>query len=171
MLPHQDAVTEKLTITQLREPEIASRVGGVSTFYIPPKSRKSINPEILQLVGFQSEGKVPDQPTRTYPPNEWEPSTVPTLPPYGQTEESAIAELKTHTLPKEYRPLSASKGLIDVLTQLALDPKTLVRYKANPSAFIQSVPDLSTEERGTLEAGDLATRTMPFFFVNTSESK
>ena len=170
MLPHQDAVTEKLTIAQLREPEIASRVGGVSTFYIPPKSRKTVNPEILQLLGFQPEVKVLDQPTQTYPPNEWGPPVVPTLPPYGQTEESAIAELETHTLPKEYRPLSTSKGIIDVLTRLALDPKALARYKANPSAFVQSVPDLSSEEMGALLLEDLSVLCKnPTFVIDSEE--
>lgn len=154
MLPHQDPVTDKFTIAQLRQPEIAKRVGGVSTFYIPPKSRKEINPEIIQLLKFLPEGQVPDKRTQIYPPNQWGPS-VPILPPYGLTEQLAVAQLETHTPPEQYQPLATSKAMTDAMTQLALDPKALARYKADPSAFAQSAPDLSPQERAALEVGNM----------------
>ncbi|THU83556.1 tetrapyrrole methylase [Dendrothele bispora CBS 962.96] len=153
MMPHQDPVTDKFTIGQLREPEIAKRVGGVSTFYIPPKARKDINTDIIRLLEFLPAGKVPDKHTQIYPPNQWEPD-VPTLPPYGQNEQAAITRLEAHAPPEEYQPLATSKAMTDVMTKLALDPKALAEYKADHRAFAQSVPDLTPQERAALELGD-----------------
>ena len=147
ILPHQDPVTDKFTIAQLREPQIAKRVGGVSTFYIPPKGRKVANPKIVQEV------EVPTTIDDVYPPNQWEPSVL-TPPPYGPRANAAISQLETHVVPEEYRRLATSKTMTDVMTQLALDPNALAKYKANHAAFVQSVPGLSAQEKAALETGN-----------------
>ncbi|KAJ3812197.1 tetrapyrrole methylase [Lentinula lateritia] len=153
MLPHEDPVTDQWTIGQLREPEFYKRVGGVSTFYIPPKERKEINVDIIRELKFLPEGKVPDTRTQIYPPNQWEPE-VPTVPAYGSNEHAAIAQLDAHSPPEQYQPLATSKAMTDVMTRLALDPKALAEYKADHRAFAQSVPDLTANERTALEIGD-----------------
>lgn len=153
MLPHEDPVTDQWTIGQLREPEFYKRVGGVSTFYIPPKERKEINVDIIRELKFLPEGKVPDTRTQIYPPNQWEPE-VPTVPAYGSNEHAAIAQLDAHSAPEQYQPLATSKAMTDVMTKLALDPKALAEYKADHRAFAQSVPDLTANERTALEIGD-----------------
>lgn len=154
MLPHQDPVTDKFTIAQLREPQIAKQVGGVSTFYIPPKERKVANMDIVQELEFLPKGVVPNKVTDVYPANQWEPERRPTMTPYGPSSMAAIAQLETHIVPEQYQPLATTKVMTDVMTQLALDPKALAKYKADQSAFAQSVPGLSAQERTALESGN-----------------
>ncbi|KAJ3720530.1 tetrapyrrole methylase [Lentinula raphanica] len=153
MLPHEEPVTDKFTIAQLREPEVYKRVGGVSTFYIPPKERKEINADIIHQLKFLPEGKVPDKRTQIFPPNQWEPE-VPTLPAYGPNDYATIALIDSHTPPEQYQPLATSKAMTDVMIKLALDPQALEEYKADHRAFAQSIPDLTTHERIALEMGD-----------------
>nr|6QZY_A Chain A, Peptide N-methyltransferase [Omphalotus olearius] len=153
MMPHQDPVTDKYTVAQLREPEIAKRVGGVSTFYIPPKARKASNLDIIRRLELLPAGQVPDKKARIYPANQWEPD-VPEVEPYRPSDQAAIAQLADHAPPEQYQPLATSKAMSDVMTKLALDPKALADYKADHRAFAQSVPDLTPQERAALELGD-----------------
>ena len=152
VLPHQDPVTDKFTIAQLRDPQTAKHIGGVSTFYIPPKDGKAPNSDIIrELIPGHL---VTDKNPAMYPPNQWEPKQCPTLAPYEPNSIAAIDRLETHVVPEQYSALAISKVMADVMTQLALDPKALAKYKADPRGFVQSVPELTTQERAALESGD-----------------
>ncbi|KAH8104785.1 tetrapyrrole methylase [Cristinia sonorae] len=149
MMPHQDPVMDKWTVGQLRDSQIASQVTGISTFYIPPKTRAPANELIVESLGLLPIGMTADKLTQIYPPSRWE-SNVPTLPAYGPAEKEIIAKIATHTVPDNYQPLDTSKAMVEVMTRLALDPTVLTKYKADPAAFAQSLPDLSDKERAAL---------------------
>jgi hypothetical protein len=175
MLPHHDPVIDKYTVAQLREPEIAKKIGGVSTFYIPPRERKNNMKKMVETLQLLPEGITPDPLAQIYPPNQWDISgSAPAQLPYGPAEIAAIAQIDGHVPPEEYQPLATSKAMVEVMTQLALDPKTLMKYKADQSAFAQSVPGLSSQERSALEIGDMwalrcAMKNMPISLVDTAE--
>jgi len=149
VLPYQDPVTDKFTIAQLRDQQIAKRIGGVSTFYIPPKDRKAPNVDIVRELKFVQ--KIADKIPAVYPPNQWEPKQRPTLVPYEQNSVAVIDRLETHVVP-EHSALATSKVMADIMTQLALNPKALAKYKTDPHGFVQSVPELTTQERAALES-------------------
>lgn len=154
MLPYQDPVMDKFTISQLRDPKIARQVGGVSTFYIPPKSRKQDNLKFVYELGLVPPDGVEQKSSELYPISKWEAS--PMIPPYDSTANAAIAQLDTHVVSEDYQPLATSKAMTDVMTQLALDPKALAKFKANQSEFVRSVPGLSALESAALEMGQFA---------------
>jgi len=154
VLPYQDPVTDKFTIAQLRDQQIAKRIGGVSTFYIPPKDRKAPNVDIVCELKSVQKNLIADNIPAVYPPNQWEPKQRPTLAPYEPNSVAAIDRLETHVVPEQYSALATSKVMADVMTQLALNPKALAKYKTDPHGFVQSVPELTTQERAALESGD-----------------
>ncbi|KAH8104737.1 tetrapyrrole methylase [Cristinia sonorae] len=153
MMPHQDPVTDKWTIAQLRNPKIASQVTGISTFYIPPKGRAPVNQSLVETLRLLPPGKVAEKLTQVYPANRWE-ANVPTLPAYSQSDKEVVARIPEHVVPAEYQALETSQAMADVMTKLALDPKALAAYKANHDAFARAVPGLNDKERAALASGD-----------------
>lgn len=153
VLPYQDPVTDQFTVAQLRDPQISKRVGGVSTFYIPPKGRKESNADISRELGLIPDPLGSSRPDK-FPSNQWEPKQRQTLAAYSEKAVAAIDELEAHVVPEQYQPLKTSKAMSDIMTQLALEPKVLAKYKADPSRFAHSVPDLTSQEREALEVGD-----------------
>jgi hypothetical protein len=154
VLPTEDAVMDKFTISQLHDPEVARRVTGISTFYLPPKELREPNVEMLKKLRLPV--KLTDIRHQFYPSNQWSPpKTDSDVAPYGPYEQAAISKLDGHTTPEQYSPLVASKAMIDLMTKLALDPRLLAEYKADPHAFVQAMPDLSDSERDALEKGTL----------------
>lgn len=89
------------------------------------------NSNIVQELGFFQKEILPE----VYLPNQWK-SPVMTLAPYGPCAKVSIAHLDTHISQKQYQSLASSEAMMDVMTQLALDPKALGSYKADHRAFL-----------------------------------
>ncbi|KAH8104787.1 tetrapyrrole methylase [Cristinia sonorae] len=153
MMPHQDPIMDKWTISQLRNPDIANQVTGISTFYIPPKGRTPVTQSIIESLQLLPAGQIADKVTQVFPPNRWE-ANVPTMPAYGPAEKEVIARIPAHVVPEQYQPLETSQTMVDIMTKLALDPTVLSKYKADKAAFAQSATGLNDKERAALTSGD-----------------
>nr|P9WEN1.1 RecName: Full=Methyltransferase/ribosomally synthesized cyclic peptide gymnopeptides precursor gymMA1; AltName: Full=Gymnopeptides biosynthesis cluster protein MA1; Contains: RecName: Full=N-methyltranferase gymM1; Contains: RecName: Full=Ribosomally synthesized cyclic gymnopeptides core peptide; Contains: RecName: Full=Follower peptide; Flags: Precursor [Gymnopus fusipes] len=170
VLPYENPVIDKLTISQLRDTEVAKRVSGISTFYIPPKELKDPSMDIMRRLELLAADQVPDKQWHFYPTNQWAPS-APNVVPYGPIEQAAIVQLGSHTIPEQFQPIATSKAMTDILTKLALDPKMLTEYKADRRAFAQSALELTVNERDALEMGTFwalrcAMKKMPSSFMD-----
>ncbi|THU91725.1 tetrapyrrole methylase [Dendrothele bispora CBS 962.96] len=157
ILPYEDPVTDKFTVSQFRDPQIAKRICGISTFYIPPKETKDSNVEAMHRLQLLPSGKGVLKETGRYPSNKWAPSgSFHDVDPYGPRELAAVTKLKSHTIPEHYQPLATSKAMTDVMTKLALDPRVLSEYKASRQDFVHSVPGLTPNEKNALVKGEIA---------------
>jgi len=155
VLPSEDPVIDKLTISQLRDPLIAKRVCGISTFYIPPKEIKDTSMNAVNRLKLDVSGQAQSH-FRNFPPNKWGPAgSIANVAPYGPKEQAVIAQLNNHTVPENFPPIDTSKAMTEVMTKLALDPNFLAEFKADQHAVAQSIPDLTPNEREALEKGSL----------------
>jgi len=152
ILPYEDPLIDKLTISQLREPDVQKRINGISTFYIPPKGGLLTSLDVVERLDILNPGQALEQRLHVYPANQWTPS-VSNSEAYRLSDQTAIAELESHIVPEQYSPLATSNAMVDIMTKLALDPKLLAEYKVDRHAFAQSVQDLTSDERKALETG------------------
>ena len=149
-----------MTISELRSPDAAKRINASSTLYVPPASLKEANVDIAKSLNLITEGQTLDNKGKQllYPPLRWGPlanastGNAPSIAAYGEAEKAAIAVMATHTQPKDYQPLRASKAIVDAMTTLALDPIALESFLKQPSAYIEAQQGLTTVECAALES-------------------
>jgi precorrin-2 methylase len=70
--------------------------------------------------------------------------------PYGESEMLAIAELDDYQMPKGYTQKLASKGVLDVMTELGTNPEAARIYHQSPDEYLGQRPDLGEEEKEAL---------------------
>jgi hypothetical protein len=71
----------------------------------------------------------------------------------GEPEHAAVAQLANHTLPTDRRVLVASSAMKNFMADLALQPKLLDQYKADPRGVVGTVEGLTTTEQEALSRG------------------
>lgn len=74
--------------------------------------------------------------------------------PYGQFEVHALRELETHTTPEGFKRRGASAEMLRTMRELAMDPETLRRYRADSAAFVAHNGRLTERERRALTSRD-----------------
>jgi hypothetical protein len=136
------ALTERLTVGRLSDPDIAASITGISTLYLPPKEARQNDPEMASRLGLRVQTTTP-QGSRPFLSGQ----------PYGERERRAIAALDEHTPSPEYRPSRPSPALYEVLKELALSPNALSRYLQSPKQVLSGDRGLSDEERRALMSG------------------
>ncbi|SRR5947207_4694131 len=119
--PVSEAIIRRHTIKDLYEAEIQATVTGATTFYLPPKELLPITSDGEKLMigdnnkSIKIVGDVP-----IFPPFPFNHSLTPVSPPYGPDEMKAVATLKDHTKPIEYKPYSASLAMQRAVESLSL---------------------------------------------------
>ena len=73
--------------------------------------------------------------------------------PYGKRQKDAIEALDTHEIPTNYRKTRASPAMYEALHKLALHPKAVASFNANPKRFVSSFIDLTPNEARVLQQG------------------
>ena len=91
--------------------------------------------------------------TGNYPPPPFAPPRGVNFPAYGPREKEAIAKLDSHVTPTDRRILRASPAMTKAMTDLALDPKLLEQYKADPHAVAETMKELSSVEKAAMGTG------------------
>ncbi|KAG9080771.1 hypothetical protein FRC06_006184 [Ceratobasidium sp. 370] len=142
-LPQSSSAMVVFTIEDLRNEEVADRIGSASTLYIPPRDIDPTHPhmtalgfpEMLGLVGGSSQ---------------WVGPRFVDTADYGPVEREFVDQLDQHVIPDDFKSLRASASMRKFMIDLALDPNRLKEYKENPSAVAASVPGLTDRERSAL---------------------
>ena len=139
------------TVGDLRSPEVASKITGISTLYLPPKIKLSISQTSADALGFKLDFSKPIT-TGLFPSGN----------PYGQRELDVIKALDDHKDPPNYWKTRASPAMYEALYKLALNPKAITQYKSSPERFVSSFIDLTPQENFALAKGqkDLITMTL-----------
>jgi precorrin-6B methylase 1 len=140
--PGVEPIIERLTIAQLRQPEIAKRITGISTFYLPPKSLRPGNAAVASKFGLRLRNDNAD--------SERDRVAFPAGHPYGERELTAVAELEHHAIPRNYRRTRTSQAMYDTLYDLATKPEELYAFKRAPAVFVDGKSGLSSAERRAL---------------------
>ena len=137
-----DPVIELVALSRLLEPEMHATVTGISTFYIPPKTERPIDPDMasaLSLVPLAGRGTSVSR--GVVPP--FEPSGEP----YTAQELKYISQLAGHEVPRDYRPSRPSREFYEQIRKLSLDPAILERYRDDRYAVFDTAFSLSDREK------------------------
>ena len=74
--------------------------------------------------------------------------------PYGPFELDAIEELEMHTTPEGFKQRGASPEMLRTMHELATNPATLRRYRADSASFVARNGRLTNREREALASRD-----------------
>ena len=109
-------------LSEFLETEVAKRITGISTFYIPPKEVHEVDPKMVITLGL-----VPTEKEATNFPN----NTVRPVAEYGPQEIKAIEQLEEWTVPYEYAHTPPTKAA-RYIGSLATNIKLLRRHMKEP---------------------------------------
>ena len=119
-----EPVTERLLLSDFLKPEVAKKVTGISTFYIPPKEVRPVKKEICEMLQIP----VDQQSTQSRPMPTKDESHR-----YSKNEKDAVNELGDWKVPHDYvhvQPTMAAR----YLTKMSTDPEALQKHKQDPTA-------------------------------------
>jgi hypothetical protein len=147
----------KYTVSELYNAEALRNISSISTFYIPPKEFLPLAPYAEKLVfGGHKQAVAVSRDVQVFPALGPTISFGPVPPAYGPAETKAIAAIKTHTVPPQYKLYSASPAMQKAVESLSLSLKALKRYQASPSIFAASTQGLNPHEQRALASGSPA---------------
>lgn len=138
-----DPVIERHPLSAFMDPAVSKRVTGISTFYVPPKVLRGIDPEVAETLGL-SAFRLPVGTVMNSS------SVFPSPPAYTKPEVKVIAELEHHRAPADYKPARPSAELYNLVKELSLNPASLELFKMSPEALLGRCTGLSDSERQAL---------------------
>jgi Tetrapyrrole (Corrin/Porphyrin) Methylases len=139
--PTADPTVEQFTVAALQGADVRKRVNELSTFYLPPKEPRSIDPEMSAALGLAPFEADTD-------------AFHPALGRYTGRELEAVAKLRDERQSDGRRRMRPSAELARFLEDLALDPRLLHSYESNPQHVLEGRPGLTDVERAALLGGD-----------------
>ncbi|KAG8720616.1 hypothetical protein FRC08_018689 [Ceratobasidium sp. 394] len=142
-LPQSSSAMVVFTIEDLRNEEVADRIGNASTLYIPPRDIDPVHPHVAAL-GF------PEMLGLVGGSNQWVGPRFVDAADYGPVERKFVDQLDQHVVPDNFKSLRASAAMRKFMIDLQLDPNKLKEYKEKPSTVAASVPGLTDRERSAL---------------------
>ena len=143
--PTIDPLIEEFTLEALHDPDVQSKITGISTFYIPPRDVVKTNREMAMELGLLREGQQLITPT----------SPLREIGEYGPKEMQAFDAFKTFAIPKSYKwqdETQASNFLIELRFDMALQKA----YRDSPERALNDprFENLSDRERALLRSRD-----------------
>jgi Tetrapyrrole (Corrin/Porphyrin) Methylases len=138
-----DPVIERLPLSAFKDPTVSKRVTGISTFYVPPKVLRGVDPQVAATLGL-SAVRLPVRDTVNSSP------FFPSPPGYTKPVVEVIAQLQTHRPPAGYKPARPSAEFYNLVRELSLNPATLELFNSNPEALLDRCIGLSQAERRAL---------------------
>ncbi|KAF8830752.1 hypothetical protein HHX47_DHR2001026 [Lentinula edodes] len=135
VVPQSVTVKDKFTIAELREERIIKQITTVSTFYVPPREKAPVVQSLTEVLKSRF--------------------TTAIVSPiaYGEFERSAVSRIANHNTPVDHAELRASAAVRKFMIDLALKPDLQDRYKKDPVAVTNAIPELTAEERFALGLG------------------
>ncbi|KAJ3912580.1 tetrapyrrole methylase [Lentinula edodes] len=135
VLPQSVTVKDKFTIAELREERIIKQITTVSTFYVPPREKAPVVQSLTEVLKSRF--------------------TTAIVSPiaYGEFERNAVSRIANHNTPVDHAELRASAAVRKFMIDLALKPDLQDRYKKDPVAVTNAIPELTAEERFALGLG------------------
>ncbi|KAG6330027.1 hypothetical protein ID866_9061 [Astraeus odoratus] len=146
VLPQSTTIMDEFTIADLRKEEMVKQLSPISTLYVPPRDSTPFDQVAAQKLGLSRDFS--RQPMQRFPYCKLFGVNVPA---YGPFEKAAVERLESHTPPVNTARLQASPAIRRFMADLALSPRFLAQYKANPAALVDSIPDLSEIEKFALK--------------------
>lgn len=147
--PGIEPINEVYTLEQLHSPEIQSKVTGISTFYLSPKTAVPVDVAMMERLGMLTDGTVikpAQQPLRQ-------------IDRYSAREMNAFKRFETFKVPRGYhwQEDTAAARFVLALTE---DVELQHAYRQDPSGTVTSdlFPGLSDREKALLstrEAGSI----------------
>lgn len=148
ILPQSATTTDAYTIADLRKEDVVKQFSVLSTLYVPPRDIIPANASMAGILGAPSAPlKLLRATTR------WAGPKLTYSDAYGPRERKAVAQIDVHVPPEESRILHASLAMRKFMTDLALRPKLLEKYKADPPAVVEAAEGLTARERFALNTG------------------
>jgi hypothetical protein len=147
-----EPVIERYSLSQLYDPALAKRISGISTLYIPPKSGltlETIDLDMAAKLGLKI--KIESHDTISNPTAvELGHPVAPSVGAYTKTALQAIAQLRNHETPQDYKPSRPSPAFYELVKDLSLKPALLEEFLQNPHSVLRRHPDLTPSERAAL---------------------
>lgn len=133
-----EPVIERHTVTEYRDPDIACKVSGVSTFFIAAADPAETDAEMSRKLGLKAVGAGRITPLICDMEN------------YSELAAQAKLNNQNHQLPPGYKYSFASEALYKTVLDLLLSPDALRAFKSDPHAFLDKRQGLTNEERRKL---------------------
>jgi hypothetical protein len=144
ILPQSETSKDTFRIGDLRKPEVVRQFTTASTLFVPPRNIANIyKPMVESMGGAEKIGPHLRMPTFGISAKDW----------YGPIERKAIAEIDNHDTSASHRFLQCSPAIKEFMLDLALNPKSLAKYKADPSAVVKANGSLTAHEKLGLKSG------------------
>lgn len=129
---------DRHTIAEYRDPAVARKVSGISTFFIPAKEAARSDSAMLAKFGFTSISEARRDPLIC-----------------GRADYPVLAQIATrnnhnHHIPPGYKFSFASDALYQTLLDLALDQRAQGAFRADPKAYLADRAGLTADERRNL---------------------
>ena len=131
-------VIDRHTIAEYRNPDIASKVSGVSTFFIEAAGVAQTDVEMGRKLGLKVIGTGRSTPL------------ICDMEAYPKMATQARSNNRNHQVPPGYKYSFASEALYQTVLDLLLSPDELRSFKNDPQAFLGGREGLTTEERRKL---------------------
>lgn len=144
-----DPTIARHRISDLRDPEVAKTVTGISTFFIASDSAVESNQEIAKKFGLVT-GR-----SRVTP-------LICDRADYPQFKKLAERNIETHAVPAGYKFSHGSEALYRTLYDLSLNIHALNAFRENPRAYIDAREGLTEGERTYLNMRHLGVLRMMF---------
>ncbi|KAL5512333.1 hypothetical protein ACEPAG_3325 [Sanghuangporus baumii] len=150
ILPQCEPTIEAFTVAELRKDEVVKKINPASTFYIPPRAAAKFEDAMAQKLGITDSGRYL---RGHFPPVPFAGPEFGTTPAYGSREKAAVAKIDKDSTPTQHKIFHASDAMKKLTTDLALYPKLLDEYRANPAAYVEAVEGLTEQEKTALALG------------------
>jgi hypothetical protein len=137
MFPIGEPTMVRHRIGDLKDPEIARSVTGISTFFIPALRLSESNSRIARQFGLRV------GPARKSP-------LVCNLPEYPKIKAIAQRNNRDHVIPDGYKFSHATPSLYETLIELALNVRAQDSFRADPVGFLKNRIGLTERERHSL---------------------
>ncbi|KAL5480173.1 hypothetical protein ACEPAI_1443 [Sanghuangporus weigelae] len=150
ILPQSESTIEAFTVAELHKDEVVKKINPASTFYVPPRSVAEPSDAMAQKLGIADSGRYL---RGLFPPVPFAGPDFSTTPAYGSNELAAVRKIDKHPAPNQLKTFHTSDALKKLTVDLALHPKLLNEYRANPTAYAEAVEGFTEQEKTALSLG------------------
>lgn len=126
--PMNRPILDRVTLAELREPDVASRVTALSTFYFPPRLKAGSDVMASRLG------------VKLLPPRDWMLGALRGGIAYGPEERRAVEAMANHAPPATYASPRPPTSTYQLVRELVSSPTRLRVYLDNPDAFCSKRP-------------------------------
>lgn len=143
--PSTSPQINRIALNQFSDPDVARRITGITTFYIPPKGVRPPDQEMATQLGMRI-GTVPVAAMGPY---------APFTHPYDRQQLAHVANLASHTPSPDYKPTRPPSAVYELIRDLALTAALREEFRDNPESVLARRSGLSPDSRAVLLSGHM----------------